>query len=117
MPKIFAYIFTITILSVLTGAVAPTIKEYPIDPATFDGAKFADRYSLDFNEDFKVRQKVGGQYILVLRLGLTLPDDPPIIEPPDSTKRDRLEALRMKLSSQDLSVPEINDYLRLRDGI
>lgn len=44
----------------------------------FSGVKFAARYSLT-NNDFYM---VGNQ--LFLREGVTIPDDPPIVDPPDA---------------------------------
>lgn len=52
-------------------------KSYTIDPQAFDGEKFRRRYGLQLT-DFYVD---GDQ--LVVRDGITLPDDPPVFEPPD----------------------------------
>jgi hypothetical protein len=55
---------------------------FPINPATFDGEKFRVRYGLAI-DDFFARLNNLGQLELHLKSGITIPDDPPIIESPD----------------------------------
>jgi len=57
-------------------------KTYPITATTFDGAKFAQRYSLTPTQ-FRVELRPAG-LTLILQDGLTLPQDPPIFDLPDT---------------------------------
>lgn len=90
-------------------------KEWPISSGEFDGAKFMQRYGLEPTDFYVVTR--GGQTVLVLKDNVTLPDDPPVFEPSDTTNRDRLSVLRARLKSGDLTVSEINEYLRLSAGL
>lgn len=90
-------------------------QRWKVPAENFDGSKFAQRYALD-REDFHA-EIVGGEMFIVLEDGVTISDQIPIFEASDTTKQDRFSALRTRLKSQDLTVAEMNDYLRLRDGI
>lgn len=58
---------------------------YTVTYATFDGAKFATRYALNpTTPDFWMQPLNATQGSLHLRAGVTLPDDPPIFDPPDA---------------------------------
>ncbi len=105
-------------LFVFVGVLIPSAiseQKWKVPAENFDGSKFAQRYSLD-REDFHA-EIVGGEMFIVQTGGATIMDQPPVFEAPDMTKQDRFEFLRTKLENQDLTVPEMNDYLRLRDGL
>lgn len=57
-------------------------NKWPIDPALFDGEKFAARYKLRREDFHAVREN--GQLYLEVSTTITLPQDPPIFEAPDS---------------------------------
>jgi len=105
-------------LFVFVGLLIPSAiseQEWKVPAENFDGSLFAQRYSLD-REDFYAKI-VGGNMFIVLKDGVTISDQIPVFEASDTTKQDLFSALRTKLKSQDLTVPEMNDYLRLRDGL
>ncbi len=108
----FAFVMGFTLGSVTLSAS----KQHQVDPSAFDGTKFAQRYGLDSQSDFKAVYE-NGQMFIVLREGLTLPDDPPVFDAPDTGKRDRLAVLRTDAKGRDLTLAEINEYIRLRDSI
>lgn len=94
---------------------ATSEQKWKVPAENFDGSKFAQRYALD-REDFYA-EIVGGEMFIVLKDGVTISDQIPIFEVPDMTKQDLFSALRTRLKSQDLTVAEMNDYLRFRDGL
>ncbi len=106
------------LLFVFAGLLIPSAiseQEWKVPAENFDGSKFAQRYALD-KDDFYAKI-VGGEMFIVLKDGVTISDEIPVFEASDMTKRDLFSALRIKLKTQDLTVPEMNDYLRLRDGL
>ena len=111
MRKIFAVAFL-----VLSAFVATAISEqhHKIASENFDGAKFMERYRLA-QDDFHAYYKDGEMYIAI-HDNVTIEANP-TFEAPDTTKRDRLTTLRAKMKTQDLVLAELNEYIRLRDGI
>jgi len=59
-------------------------QPWTISIAGFDGQKFATRYGLDSLRDFFCQPIDATTQRLFLRQGVTIPDDPPIIDAPDS---------------------------------
>ena len=57
------------------------MKQYPYNPGTFDGTKFAKKYKLKsgLSPD---RDFWADSTFIYLRDGLVLPDDPPVFEAP-----------------------------------
>lgn len=92
------------------------IKKYLVTAEDFDGTKFATKYTLDPHKDFYAGYENGNMFI-VLREGLTLPDDPPIFESSDTINQDRLAVLTAKLETQGLTTfLEVSEYLKLKIG-
>jgi len=56
---------------------------YPINPPPFDGGKFSTRYSLNSARGDFWAEVLAGQSTLFIKDGITLPDNPPIFDPPD----------------------------------
>ena len=110
MKKTFAFLLVFAVI----GASASSEQHYKISSKNFDGAKLMKRYNLKL-EDFRAYYKDGEMFVMIYD-GVTIPD-PPIFEAPDTTKRDRLAALRLVLRSGDLNVSQINEYLRLKAGL
>ncbi len=105
-------------LFVFVGVLIPSAiseQEWKVPAENFDGSKFAQKYSLD-RDDFYAKI-VGGEMFIVLNDGVTISDQIPVFEASDMTKQDRFSTLRTKLKSQDLTLAEMNDYTRFRDGL
>lgn len=113
----FLPMFFIMWAGILMAGIALDVwaSKHQVDAANFDGAKFAQKYGLEQEDFYAVYED--GQMFVIIRDGITLPDDPPIFEAPDTTKRDRLAALRVLAGTRNLTLPELNEYIRLRDGI
>lgn len=112
-------VFLLLVSAGIFAASAATVPEqkWKVQADNFDGAKFMKRYSLS-REDFGAERDANGDMWVFTREGIALPDDPPIFEAPDTTKRDRLSVLRAKMRrSEDLNMPQLNEYLRLTAGI
>lgn len=118
--KSVCLVFTIMIVFFFIkgmGALAQPTDLGVVSPEAFDGSRFSKRYGLDSHTDFWAAKDDEGKMHIYLKEGLTISDTTPIFEAPDATKINRMAALRTKLASSDLTVPEISEYLRLRDGI
>lgn len=111
MRKIFAVAFFVLSVSVAT---AISDQHHKIASENFDGAKFMERYNLK-QDDFHAYYKDGEMYVAI-HDNVTIEANP-TFEAPDTTKRDRLVALRAKMKTQDLTLAEMNEYIRLKDGI
>ncbi len=99
---------------VLLGASAISEQVFKIDAANFDGAKLMQRYNLkvdDFHAEY-----VNGEMYVVIHDGVTIPSTP-TFEASDTTKRDRLSVLSATARIQTLTLDEVTEYLRLRDGL
>lgn len=110
MKKTLGFLFAFAVL----GASAISEQRHKIPAENFDGAKFMQRYNLEV-DDFHA-EYVNGEMFVVIHDGVTLSDSDPVFEASDTTKRDRLVVLRSKLKSQDLTLTELNEYLRLQSG-
>lgn len=90
-------------------------------PTEFSGNKFAARYKLDPDKDYWTDRNAAGDHILVLAEGITLLDDPPILEAsdpdPKSAMKPEMDRIMEKLKTQDLTLSEISMYLRYRNEI
>ena len=106
------------LLFVFAGLLIPSAiseQEWKVPAENFDGSKFAQRYALD-REDFHA-EIVGAEMFIVLKDGVTISDEVPVFEASDMTKQNRFSALRTRMKTQDLTLAEMNDYVRLRDGL
>ncbi len=90
-------------------------------PTEFSGNKFAARYGLDPEKDYWTDRNEAGEHILVLADGITIPDDPPILEASDPdpkvAMKSEMDRIVEKLKTQDLTVAELCTYIRYRDRI
>lgn len=110
MKKTLVFLFAFVVL----GASATSEQRHKIAPENFDGAKLMQRYSLkvdDFHAEY-----VNGEMYIVIHDGVTIPSTP-TFEASDTTKRARLSALRATARTQTLTLDEVTEYLRLRDGL
>ena len=111
MKKALGFLFAF----VAFGTSAISEHRYKIPAENFDGAKFMERYSLKL-EDFHA-EYVDGEMYIVVHDGVSITASP-TFEASDTTKRDRLGALLAKMGrSEDLTVAELNEYLRLTAGL
>jgi len=68
----------------------------------FDGAKFAARYGLDsLKGDFWMERSPKEEFLLFVKDGIKLPNDPPIIDPPDTPDEIRKKAFVAALDKRD----------------
>ncbi len=99
----------------LLGTAAVSEQVFKVDPANFDGKKYMEREGItleDFHAEFR-----GGEMYIVIHDDVTV-SATPVFEASDTTKRDRLTVLRIKMGrSEDLTTSEINEYLRLTAGL
>jgi len=103
-------------LAITFVEVQAQTRKMVITPENFDGKKFAQRYGLSSgNRDFYVKYDDAGIYWLYLSQGVTISDANPIIEAPDAVRP--IRTLRNNLKSRDLSLPEVNQLLRLERGL
>lgn len=115
MKKTIVSLLFLFIVAFGGSVISETKWKVPV--ANFDGSKFATRYGLDIDKDFSGIRDDAGQLWLIYNGDVPLPDDPPVFEVSDTTKRDRLSVLRENLRSRDLNISELNEYLRLTAGL
>jgi len=95
-----------------------TEQKLQVDADKFDGGKFMGRNPGLTIEDFHAEYDKDGKMWVVIHDNAAMTDQTPIFESPDTTKRDRLSALRSKMGRlEDFTVSEINEYLRLQAGL
>ncbi len=110
MKKTLGFLFAFAVL----GTSAISEERHKIAPENFDGAKFMQRYNLkadDFHAEY-----VNGEMEIVIHDGVTISASP-TFEASDTTKRDRLAVLILDLGSRDLTLAEVNEFLRLNQGL
>lgn len=98
-----------------SGRIIATFEK----PEDFSGKKFVARYKLDPRKDYWTGLDEKGKHCIFLENSVRdLADKPPILEPQDVNLTEaRIQELRTKLASEDLTANEINELLRKERGL